>query len=226
MLDHKVTIYAGGRVGGPAYLLKSADGGDSWTSADLSAYGAMILDIEFLDADTGIISSASSANVAESHARILRTTDGGKTWAAVYESTRPYEITWKSSFPTKQTGYVTVQSYDPDKAVTQRVVAKTTDGGKSWSEIPLVSDFAVREFGIAFADANTGWVGTTTGGFETRDGGATWTAVDLGKAVNKIRLLRSGSDVVGYAIGVNVYKLSNPARLMSGGMVWSPSNSR
>jgi photosystem II stability/assembly factor-like uncharacterized protein len=207
-LDHKVTIWAGGRVGGPAYLLKSADGGDSWVSVDLSAHGAMILDVEFLDADNGIISSASSTNVAESHARILRTSDGGKTWTKVYESARPYEITWKSSFPTKQVGYVTVQSYDPDQSVTRRVVAKTTDGGRTWSEIPLVDDFAVRELGIAFADESVGWVGTTTGGYETRDGGATWKPVDLGRAANKIRLIRSGNELVGYAIGVNVYKLS------------------
>lgn len=210
-LDHKVTIYAGGRVGGPAHLLKSTDGGDSWVSTDMSQWGSMILDIEFTDPDTGFISSASSTNVAESHARILRTTDGGRSWNTVYESARPYEITWKSSFPTRKVGYVTIQNYDPDKSVTKRVVAKTTDGGGTWSEIPLVDDFAVRQFGIGFADENTGWVGTTTTGFETRDGGASWTPVELGRAVNKIRLLRSPEGLVGYAIGVDVYKLEqNP----------------
>ena len=82
-------------------------------------------------------------------------------------------------------------------------MTRSVDGGATWSELPLTHDFAVREFGIAFLDEQTGWVGATTTGFETRDGGATWTPVNMGKAVNKIRLL----DGTGYAIGTEVYKL-------------------
>lgn len=86
-------------------------------------------------------------------------------------------------------------------------MAKTTDGGNTWREIDLVDDFAVREFGIAFATENLGWVGTTTSGFQTTDGGATWTRVNMGRAVNKIRLIPSADGLVGYAIGVDVHKL-------------------
>jgi hypothetical protein len=68
----------------------------------------------------------------------------------------------------------------------------------------------VREFGIAFVDEKTGWVGTTTTGFETIDGGATWNPVEMGKAVNKIRILRTPDGFVGYAIGTDVYKLTYP----------------
>ncbi len=83
------------------------------------------------------------------------------------------------------------------------MVAKTVDGGNTWTELPLTRDFAVREFGVAFLDEQVGWVGATTTGFETRDGGKTWAPVNMGKAVNKIRLL----DGTGYAIGTDVYKL-------------------
>jgi photosystem II stability/assembly factor-like uncharacterized protein len=207
VLDHKVRIYAAGRVGGPPFLLRSDDGGETWQSMDMSRWCGMILDIEFFDGDTGIISAASDAEVAKSNALILRTTDGGKSWTKVYQSSRPYETTWKSSFPSATTGYVTVQNYNPDKTVTRRHVAKTTDGGKSWTEVELVDDAAVREFGVAFADEQRGWVGTTTTGFETHDGGRTWERVEMGKAVNKIRLLRTEAGLVGYAIGVDVHKL-------------------
>jgi photosystem II stability/assembly factor-like uncharacterized protein len=211
VLDHKVVVRAAGRVGGPAFLLTSADGGDSWTSTDLGSECRMILDIKFLDDKVGFISAATSTEVAESNALILRTEDGGGTWTKVYQSTRPWEITWKSSFPTRDVGYVTIQSYNPDKSVTQRYVAKTTDGGKSWTELPVINDHPFREFGIAFLDENIGWIGGSTTGVETRDGGATWTPVNLGRAVNKIRLVHEGDEFAGYAIGVDVYKLQEKA---------------
>jgi len=207
VLDHKVTITAAGRVGGPAFLLTSTDGGEHWQSADLSSVAGMLLDVKFLDEKNGFLAAATKANVAESNALILRTDDGGKSWTKVYQSARPYEATWKMSFPTRSVGYVTIQSYDPDKNVSQRYVAKSHDGGRSWVELPVVNDHAFREFGIAFLDANTGWIGGSTTGVETRDGGATWTPVAMGRAVNKIRLVGDATSFAGYAIGVDVYKL-------------------
>lgn len=101
----------------------------------------MILDVKFFDEKNGVISAGSNSAVEKSNALILMTTDGGKTWTRRYQSNRPYELTWKSSFPTRRVGYVTIQNYNPDKNVTQRVVAKTTDGGKTWKEILLANDF-------------------------------------------------------------------------------------
>jgi photosystem II stability/assembly factor-like uncharacterized protein len=135
-LDYKTTIFAGGRVGSPAFLLRSDDNGATWKSTDLGADCAMILDVYFQTPEIGLLCAGSDADVSRSNALILRTKDGGKTWKKVYQSTRPYELTWKGSFPTDKTGYVTVQSYNPDKTASQRYVAKTTDGGETWAEIP------------------------------------------------------------------------------------------
>lgn len=206
-LDYKTYIYAAGRVGSPAFLLKSEDGGRTWKSIDMSRYCQMILDVKFFDPKNGVISAATDADVQKSNALILTTADGGKTWTKRYQSNRPYELTWKSSFPTRKTGYVTVQNYNPDKTLAQRVVAKTTDGGKTWKEIPLANDFNLREFGIGFIDKDRGWVGGSTKGYETTDGGKTWKPVEMGKAVNKIRLLKTKEGFVGYAIGVDLFKL-------------------
>jgi photosystem II stability/assembly factor-like uncharacterized protein len=210
-LDEKIVLHAAGRVGGPTFLLRSEDGGATWKSTDLSAVCGMILDIHFFTPQRGILCAASDAAVDKSNALILTTDDGGKTWQKVYQSSRPYELTWKASFPTEAVGYVTVQSYNPDKTVTRRYVAKTTDGGKTWSEIELADDFAARAFGIGFLDANTGWVGGMQTGYQTLDGGKTWTKTTMGMAVNKIRLLKTPRGVTGYAIGVNVYKLDDTA---------------
>ncbi len=210
VLGHRVTIRAGGRVGGPALLATSRDGGEAWTSEDLSALTAMILDVHFVDERIGFICGASDTNVEQSHAVILRTADGGRTWARVYEGSRPFELTWKMAFPTESTGYVTLQSYNPDTTVSQRVFAKTTDGGLTWSELPLIDNAAVREFGIGFVDENRGWIGAVPNGFETRDGGATWAPVAMGLAVNKVRIVPNGDGVAVFGIGVELHRLDLP----------------
>lgn len=210
VLGHRVTIRAGGRVGGPALLATSRDGGETWTSEDLSALTAMILDVHFVDERIGFICGASDTNVEQSRAVILRTGDGGRTWARVYEGSRPFELTWKMAFPTESTGYVTVQSYNPDTTVSQRVFAKTTDGGLTWSELPLIDNAAVREFGIGFVDESRGWIGAVPNGFETRDGGATWAPVAMGLAVNKVRVVPNGTGVAVFGIGVELHRLDLP----------------
>jgi photosystem II stability/assembly factor-like uncharacterized protein len=207
VLQDRTIIHAAGRVGGPGFVMRSLDGGETWKVLDLNQQVGPILDIKFFDENNGLVFAGTDANVEKSNALILQTRDGGVTWKKVYQSARPYEITWKASFPTRNTGYVTVQSYDPDKSASKRVIAKTTDGGNTWREIPLVDEHAVRQFGIAFADEKTGWVGTSTTGFQTLDGGATWSRVDMGRAVNKIRLMPTADGLVGYAIGVDIHKL-------------------
>ena len=125
----------------------------------------------------------------------------------MFRSARPFETVWKLHFPTARVGYGTVQSYDRDTANSRRFVAKTTDGGRTWSEVPLVDAAAWRSFGIGFVDENIGWVGGASGGLETRDGGRTWAPVDFGRAVNKIRFVGSGRSRRAYAIGSDVHRL-------------------
>lgn len=205
-LDHEVTIYAAGRVGSPAFLMKSTDKGQTWTSKDLSAYCAMITDVHFFNKDTGFVFGGTSGDISSSSAKILYTTNGGETFSAVYTSTRTYEMIWKASFPSRKTGYATVLSYDNGNP--NRYVAKTTDGGLTWTEVPLTNS-GRKEFGVGFITDSIGWVGTDATGYETTDGGTTWTNTTLGSFANKIRLVKTANGFVAYAIGLNVYKLSS-----------------
>lgn len=209
-LGHRSVVHVGGRVGGPAHLLRSLDGGATWSMIDLSAQAGMIVDVKFFDAQRGLVFAATDASIEKANAMILRTEDGGATWTEVYRSPRGFEITWKGAFPTPEIGYATIQSYDPDPAKSQRYVAKTTDGGRTWVEKPLVDDAGVRAFGIGFLDANHGWVGTNKGGFETRDGGESWTPVELGRVVNKIRVLQTPKGPLAFAVGADVYRFGPP----------------
>ncbi|MGZ3933285.1 MAG: WD40/YVTN/BNR-like repeat-containing protein [Bacteroidia bacterium] len=205
-LDYKTHVFAGGRVGSPAFIMVSHDGGTTFTSFDMSSYCSYILDIKFFNLREGIICAASNTELDQNHALILTTDDGGKTWQKRYESKRPYEITWKCSFPSRKVGYVTIQSYDTTRTTSQRYVAKTTDGGRTWKELPMVNDLSVREFGIAFSDENNGWVGAIPQGFVTADGGKTWQKSYMGPATNKIRILKTASGTLAYAIGAVVMK--------------------
>jgi photosystem II stability/assembly factor-like uncharacterized protein/dienelactone hydrolase len=206
-IDYKIHIYAVGRVGSPANLMVSHDGGLTWTSNSMNSDCKMLFDIKMFDKNNGIVCAASDEDMEKSNALILKTSDGGKTWKKVYQSNRPFEGTWKASFPTKEVGYVTIQSYNPNPNVKQQRIAKTTDGGETWQEINLVADAGAREFGIGFIDENHGFVGTMNTGYETKDGGKTWTTVNLGMACNKIRIYKDANGkTYGYAIGVDVLK--------------------
>lgn len=208
-IDYKIHLFAVGRVGSPANLMESHDGGITWNSRSMMSDCKMLFDIKMINKTTGFVCAASSEDTEKSNALILKTSDGGATWKKVYQSQRPFELTWKASFPSEKTGYVTIQSYNPDENVKQQHVAKTSDGGDTWHEIKLVEDAGAREFGIGFTDENHGFIGTMKSGYETFDGGKTWNPIDLGKACNKIRIYRNEQGkVYGYAIGVNVYKLN------------------
>jgi photosystem II stability/assembly factor-like uncharacterized protein len=72
----------------------------------------------------------------------------------------------------------------------------------------MVDNGDVQEFGVGFVDAQHGWVGAIPTGYETRDGGATWTAApQMAKATNKIRIVHDGDKVHVWGIGVDVRHL-------------------
>ncbi|MCC6412669.1 MAG: hypothetical protein IT270_13480 [Saprospiraceae bacterium] len=206
-IDFKYHVYAVGRVGSPAMAITSHDGGKTFVSKSLDEAAKMLFDIRMLDKKEGFACAATSDDITQSNALILHTTDGGETWHNVYQSSRPFETTWKIAFPSRQVGYATIQSYNPDPEVAQQRIVKTTDGGKTWQELPLCTDAQAREFGVGFIDELHGFVGTMNIGYETTDGGKSWLPIDLGRACNKIRIYHTDGKTWGYAIGVGVYKM-------------------
>jgi photosystem II stability/assembly factor-like uncharacterized protein len=205
-LQSHAMITAAGRVGGPAGVIQSKDGGATWRVVDMSPWTSMILDVHFIDEQIGFIAGSTLSNETTANAQILMTRDGGTTWTEVYRSKRPTELIWKLSFPSADTAYGTVMSYD--QASPHKVIVKSTDAGRSWRELPLVENGAAIELGVGFADALHGWIGTTVGGFEARDGGSSFAPANIAPAANKFRLVY-GSDGAGtiYAIGTEIQKL-------------------
>jgi photosystem II stability/assembly factor-like uncharacterized protein len=199
-------VHAAGRANGPAKLLRSEDGGVTWKLIDLSDRAGMILDVRFLDPNIGFVFAATSGDVSESNGLVLKTADGGRRWRQVYRSTRLNEILWKGSFANNRVGYATVQNDASDNA--QQRIIKTVDGGDHWRELPLVVNKDAEELGIGFVTPAQGWVGTAAGGFETRDGGKTWTPSTLAPQANKIRMRAADGTPMIYAIGskIQIYR--------------------
>jgi len=207
-IGYKYHIYGVGRVGSPSNFIVSHDNGNTFTSMDMSKYCSALYDIKMFNKKEGFACASSTDDIENSHAVILHTKDEGKTWQKVYESDRPFEISWKMFFPSAKVGYATIQSYNPDTTVVTQHYIKTTNGGKKWKEFELCKDYKSRSFGVGFIDENNGFIGTMNTGYQTSNGGKDWTKIDLGKACNKIRIVKSpDGSIYGYAIGVNVYKL-------------------
>lgn len=207
-IGYKYHIFGVGRVGSPANFMVSHDGGETFTSMSMKPYCDAMYDIKMFNKNEGFACASKNEEIEKSHAMIVQTKDGGKTWKSVYESERNFEISWKVSFPTQKTGYATIQSYNADTTVKRQHFIKTTNGGKKWKEYTLCEDHNARSFGVGFIDDNIGFIGTMNTGYQTTDGGANWTKTNMGMACNKIRIMKKpDGSVYGYAIGVNVFKL-------------------
>ena len=204
LIPHAI-VTAAGRVGGPAALIRSTDDGRTWRVTDMARWTSMILDVHFSDERTGFVAGSSATDVKTTNAQILMTRDGGATWQEVYRSRRPQELIWKMAWPTARIGYATVMSYDQGNA--GKVVIKTVDGGRTWREMPLVTNGKAVELGIGFADARRGWVGTTVGGFATEDGGKSFVSAPIAPAANKFRIVAGPDGGHVYAIGTQVQAL-------------------
>jgi photosystem II stability/assembly factor-like uncharacterized protein len=201
------TLWAAGRVGGPSFLLVSHDRGETWESQELTDRIAMLIDVHFTSAASGVIVGGSSRDVRASHSVVLATADGGRSWEEVFRSPEPMELAWKIDFPTARTGYVSVLAYDSTSTF-----LKTVDGGRTWREHPLVNG-PYQAKGIGFVDEQVGWVGGERPGmpgYRTADGGATWTPDgSLEPLVNRFRFVRGadGRIEAAYAIGMTIQKL-------------------
>ena len=202
-----VAIRAGGRVGGPAAMMESFDEGKTWSSRSMSDVTGMILDIRFVDQQTGFIAGATDPEEPKAHARILKTSDGGKTWRPVFESPRAVDNNWKLAFPSARVGYATIMSYNAPEGDARGYVVKTEDGGESWRKQVVTTDSDWIPYGINFLSETHGWVGGSTGGYETTDGGKTWRRANIGLYVNKIRFLpKPGGGMTVFAIGRDVFR--------------------
>jgi photosystem II stability/assembly factor-like uncharacterized protein len=205
----------------PAAMVKTVDGGATWTGWSMAAHASLLVDTYFTTPERGWVVGGTTDVPAtgincplrkDVKPVVLFTADGGVTWEnRVANLEFPFgEWGWKIQFLNDQVGFVALEN------CTDGAILKTTDGGLTWQRqvVNDPQDNANLE-GIGFIDAQHGWVGgwgdaNFGGGLssETVDGGTSWQdANHIGLFLNRFRFF--GDPVtVGYASGDTVYKYS------------------
>ncbi|MEI7484307.1 MAG: YCF48-related protein [Ignavibacteriota bacterium] len=149
-----------GWIAGENSLLRTSNGGSNWVSQvvpSLYTYGG----IQFLNADTGWV-AGSYGDYLTSTGILLKSVNGGTSWATLYNSTRGL---WDVVFINSNTGFVCGD---------MKYFAKTTNGGLNWDQKNLGSTTS-EFFQMAFPDNNTGYiVGSHNEIFKTSDAGENW----------------------------------------------------
>lgn len=191
------TIYGCGIWSGPAFIIKSTNGGDTWDYIDMSAYATRLVDVLFLTPEVGF--ATGTANPPSAGGVILHTTDGGASWTAVCSTLALSDIVWKIQRLDDQRYYASIYS-EPVNDDTRML--RSADGGMSWELITISDDYTYVE-AVGFMDADHGWVGGDEVLWETDDGGDSWQATTFGSSHN--RFLRV-SETTGYLSGARVYK--------------------
>lgn len=197
----------------PARMMKTTDGGGTWTAWEMGQHAALLVDTYFTSPDHGWVvggktddNNPNPPNRSTVKPVVLRTEDGGATWenraASIHDSLPEGEWGWKIQFLNDQIGFVSLENFSAG------AILKTTDGGETWERKPINDQQGnINLEGIGFVDEDLGWVGGWSKSSETRDGGNNWTdANEIGQFINRFRFL--GNPVSGgYSSGVTVYKM-------------------
>jgi photosystem II stability/assembly factor-like uncharacterized protein len=199
--------YACGRYDGPGIVIRTTDSGESWTSTDLAPQATTLIDVYFFDESTGFVVGGLGPTFNERRAVVLATTNGGASWETRYTGVRLGEWCWKISFPTKATGFVSLERFSGIS-----YFLRTTDAGESWEDLPFLNNY--EEQGIGFVTPSLGWIGGYGGpSYESTDGGESWQAAGFGQGINRFRFL---GESVGYAVGQAVYKYTSSITAAAG----------
>lgn len=203
------TVYAVGQYSSPAYIVKTTDGGATWTQTPMAPLVDELIDVRFFDAQHGL-AIGGTGPYDDSRARIIGTDDGGQTWTARHTVADPKTVGWKFTFPTRLVGYASVERLGG--AATDALVLKTVDGGQTWAEIRVPDNASLQ--GIGFATPELGWVSGRGRTSVTTDGGRTWAPVTPtsagGQLDGDINRFRFYGDSLAYAAGHKVYRLRLP----------------
>jgi len=192
------TIYGSGNwYDDSAYIVKSVDGGDTWSFIDMKQYAASIIDMYFLNKDTGF--ATGRGKLPQQSGVILYTTDGGATWTYKFQNYTNYEFCWKIQHLTSKIYFASLEDFGN---VTPKIL-KSTDGGMTWN-LRQVATTPYNIEGIGFIDSLHGWTGGDYNySFKTTDGGFTWDTIHICPLMDRVFKV---NDTMLFATGSQIWK--------------------
>ena len=150
----------------PAAIVKTTDGGATWTSINMSAHAAILVDIYFKNAMEGwVVGGRDDVGVPMARRKrddvepvVLHTVDGGVTWTDRLEPIRRMmprgEWGWKIQAVDAQTMFVSLENF------LDGAILRSDDGGLNWQRLRINDRQRNSNLeGIGFVDRNRGWVG-------------------------------------------------------------------
>jgi photosystem II stability/assembly factor-like uncharacterized protein len=185
---------------GPDGIFKTTDGGANFTQLNPGVVTSTQIwyDIEFANADTGYAVSSGG--------HIVRTTDGGTSWAAlpaVHGTSAIYSL----------------HILDAENIFAAGVsgkVSKSTDGGTTFTAINITGTTTL--YSVSFIDRNNGLAAGTSGKvFRTTDGGTSWTELFAGTSVTLYDILYVSPSIIWISGGGIFYSTD-------GGLTWTEAD--
>jgi len=218
-------------VGDKATILQTTDGGKTWNvakfeaekSEDVSAEATAGLDDAALIAQEPSLYAVKFADektgwVVGEFGKILKTTDGGKTWKEQQASLVGGEIVDALDLPT----FYGIDCIDENECAAVGLdgkIASTKDGGATWSFQETGTDFSEPLFTVQLFPDGSGWAAGVAGEVLKRERGE-WQPADLGMRV--FSWLRQ----VGFADANNGWLVGGFGlilRTKDGGKTWIPA---
>ena len=199
--DAKRGIVVGDAVEGHLVVFTTDDGGVHWdrrqTPAAVPNEGAFAASgtslIARADRDAWIVTGGTGA------ARVFHSTDGGRTWTVTTTPVRndsPSAGIFSIAFSDSQHGVIVGGDYNQATA-TERNIAVTTDGGKTW-KAPVGTPPAGFRSAVVYLPDRKVWIVTGPSGSDiSTDDGVNWRPFDTG-AFNAVSFVSSAA---GWAVG-------------------------
>ncbi len=167
MKDSQYGIRRGGYVDAQhSVMYRTSDGGLTWSTVDVPFRDYRVLDIFY--ADDGALFVTEN----QSPAALYRSMDDGATW----EYRGPLPASRTPCFVSADLGWIAYGESNGIGSQEKDVIARTTDGGSSWTTIrDTLQEPAFGLIAIAAADAeHVIAVGRLGKSLHSTDGGATW----------------------------------------------------
>lgn len=197
-------------VAAPAELAYSDNAGATWTLVNIGATNG-----DFVPFDQSVfVFDLNNIWVGTDLGYLYKSEDGGLTWTAQESGVITVDQIRAVHFADRDTGAFAGEN---------NVIAATTDGGSTWSELVLPVGQATDEVNTVFVlDQYRFWVGYSDGTiYYTLDGGDTWSQRSYtGSGAGQVKQIVFLNDLQGYLAQNTAAPVGYIHQTMDGGYSW------